>query len=546
MSLQIRIYLIVYFAMFVLFVDDYRIRDFDEAVYLNATEIMRTKSSYLIPEYYWGEIRTNKPIGLYWTVLTGQYVFGENLFGARMISIVAAFFTLLFTYKIGRLLFSDEKKAEMALIVLSATPFFFHMTWLIKPEMALVSFITISHYFLLKILQSHQPTTKDIIAFYATMGLGFMIKGPPAVIFPLLTAIVYHLVHRESPWATILLSLKGWMVFVVIVFPWYLFLLNEFGWEYFLDTFNREIIQRITYNNQSYSQPLFLLTFLPWIGVILMKVKWKNPREQYFNISELYRFPLAWIASTLLFIVLFVREYHNHYSLDYVVPVALIAGGLVAMSDFKRLFIGIFLISAMGYLGMSYYLPESIIDTTLLLIGCGLLSFSALAIYLNQNIERVASIAAVLVVVNLWFNYLWIQPNMNISPLNRFISDIKADAGDLAVSNRLINIDFSFFWWYLNGKAGSTYYPERKEFMAKLSRPSKNLKYAICTRNTFEETHDLYMANWVEVNSSFFYQDDYHPNKSSGLAKATKFIRTGDVNQLFSEYVLLARRSDSP
>ncbi len=534
----LKIYLFLYFVLLVLFVGDHSIRDFDEAVYLNASKIMRTSGSYLVPEYYWGEPRTNKPIGLYWAILTGQFIFGENLPGARIISITGAFFTLIFTYKIANLLFPDKKKNEMVVVVLSATPFFFHMTWLIKPEMVLVTFITIAHYYLLRILKSDERNNKDIIAFYAAMAFGFMIKGPPAVIFPLLTAIIYRVVVNKPDWSFVMLSIRGWSVFLIIVLPWYLYLLNQFGLEYFMETFNREIVQRITYNNQSYSQGLSLITFSPWIWVILSRLKLRSPRQQFMAADRNTLYPILWFSSSFLFIVLFVREYHNHYSLDYIVPASLLANGVLNKGNYKKLFISIFFLTSSVYFLAFYFSPISLIDPAFFLIGFGLLVLSVLAIYFSGNNEMTVWLTASLVMVNLWYNYLWIQPNLDISPMTKFIANIESDAGDIAVSNRLINIDFSFFWWQLGGQAGSSYYSNKEEFSGKIKTPSKNLKYAICSEQTFNDSKDLITENWFVLNKSFFYQGDYQEEKGV-FEKIKDFLLTGDINEVLHEYVLL-------
>ena len=84
---------------------DYRIRSSDEPVYLNASDVMRNSGDYIIPKYYWGKQRVNKPIGLYWLVIFGQSVLGQALIGARIISIISLAFTLFLGYKIAKLLF---------------------------------------------------------------------------------------------------------------------------------------------------------------------------------------------------------------------------------------------------------------------------------------------------------------------------------------------------------------------------------------------------------------------------------------------------------
>jgi len=241
------LYLFAYLAISLWTASDYRIRGSDENVYLNAAEIMRNSGDYSIPKYYWGEQRVNKPIGLYWLIIAGQWVFGENILGARIISIIGLFITIFLSYKIVKLLFPDQRHPELVILVLSSMPFFFHMGRVVMPEMILVSFITLSHYFLFKTAITKKVSLKNSLLFFGSMGIGFMIKGPGAIVFPMLTAIVYFSTTKQWKLLRFIVDHRGWMLLLLITMPWYLFLLNEFGSDSLVEMFNREIVQRIVY-----------------------------------------------------------------------------------------------------------------------------------------------------------------------------------------------------------------------------------------------------------------------------------------------------------
>src|SRR5205814_2838282 len=81
--------------------------DRDEPRFSEASREMRERSDYVIP-YFNDKYRFDKPAFIYWTQIASYSVFGENEFGARFPSVVAAALTAALLYAVGRRLGGEQ------------------------------------------------------------------------------------------------------------------------------------------------------------------------------------------------------------------------------------------------------------------------------------------------------------------------------------------------------------------------------------------------------------------------------------------------------
>ncbi len=90
-----------------------------------------------------GELRTHKPVLLYWFIMSAYRVFGVDEFGARFWSAVLGVGTVLMTYVIGRRLFNPAAGLWAGLI-LSTTIMFGIAARVATPDSVLIFFSTAS------------------------------------------------------------------------------------------------------------------------------------------------------------------------------------------------------------------------------------------------------------------------------------------------------------------------------------------------------------------------------------------------------------------
>src|SRR5678816_2239565 len=82
-----------------------RLWDRDEPRNAGCASEMLARGDWVVPVFN-AELRTQKPVLLYWFIMTGYALFGDNAWGARIWSAALATGTVLMTYGIGRRLFN--------------------------------------------------------------------------------------------------------------------------------------------------------------------------------------------------------------------------------------------------------------------------------------------------------------------------------------------------------------------------------------------------------------------------------------------------------
>lgn len=186
-----------------------RLWDRDEPRNAGCTREMLARGDWVTPVFD-GELRTHKPILLYWFMMAAYGCFGENEFAARFWSAVAALGTALVTYDIGRRLVSPAIGLWAAVILLS-TLMFNVAARAATPDSLLIFWGTAAIGAVLAGWYP-RPTVHAAAAgggpderplpwgwgalAYACMGLAVLAKGPVGVVLPGAVVGLFLLVHR--------------------------------------------------------------------------------------------------------------------------------------------------------------------------------------------------------------------------------------------------------------------------------------------------------------------------------------------------------------
>ena len=167
-----------------------------------AVEMME-RHDWTVPTFN-GELRTHKPILLYWLMMSAYSLFGVNEFAARFWSAALATGTVLLTYSIGRRLFSP-RAAFWAAGILSTTLMFNVAARAATPDSTLIFCMTLA---LALYVRTAFPSSESpeafssspmprrdsyprrllVVPIYAAMGLAVLAKGPIGIVLP--TAII--------------------------------------------------------------------------------------------------------------------------------------------------------------------------------------------------------------------------------------------------------------------------------------------------------------------------------------------------------------------
>jgi 4-amino-4-deoxy-L-arabinose transferase-like glycosyltransferase len=179
-----------------------RLWDRDEPRNAGCTREMVARGDWVTPVFD-GELRTHKPILIYWLMMTAYAVFGINEFAARFWSATAATLTAVVTYGIGRRMFSPAV-GLWAAVILVTTLMFDVAARAATPDALLIFWNTaaLGVYVwgrrapwsrsaddrTMQDLEQLFPSGPVSVLMYGCMGVAALAKGPVGVVLP--TAVI--------------------------------------------------------------------------------------------------------------------------------------------------------------------------------------------------------------------------------------------------------------------------------------------------------------------------------------------------------------------
>ena len=186
----------------------------DEAYFGRTAREMLDRGDYIVP-FFNGEISLHKPVLMYWVIMAGFAVFGENEFAARFGSTLFGIGNVLLTYHLGRKLFSAQAGFWCAL-VLGTCLHFVVVSRAAVADPELVFFCTlpllifVSGTRLSRTRAEQQPVVagQPVLAselswagwagIYASMGAATLTKGPVGFVLPTAVMGLFLLLSRAD------------------------------------------------------------------------------------------------------------------------------------------------------------------------------------------------------------------------------------------------------------------------------------------------------------------------------------------------------------
>ena len=182
--------------------------DRDEPRNAGCAAEMIAANDWVVPIFN-AELRTHKPVLLYWLMMSSYAFFGVNEFGARFFSALLGIGCVLLTYGMGRRLFSASVGFWSGLILCS-TIMFGVAARAATPDSLLIfcGTLAISLFVLFAFdprRESYEQTGRfpkqvwQAALIYAAMGLGVLAKGPVGLVVPTAVIGMYLLIIRLEP-----------------------------------------------------------------------------------------------------------------------------------------------------------------------------------------------------------------------------------------------------------------------------------------------------------------------------------------------------------
>ena len=322
----------------------------DENFYVTSTRNMIASGDYVTPVYH-DKKRFAKPILFYWMVAASYKMFGVNLFSARLVSSLFASLCIPIAYIIARRLF-DPKVALISAFLLPGCYLHFQIARWAITDMAFNFFILSTFYFFIR--GSQDELNKEISYYFAyiCMGIGFMIKGPIAIIIPVLVVGGFIMSLRNWEELPQLRVGYGIMILAAIILPWFVTMLTIHGDEFKNHILGAELRDRIVHDTpfSLYYFGVIFRYYLPWsfffIAALAVKIgptlatptSLSSTKSCFLLLSEKLKvwhgyitqkdnqsflFSIIWVMWPLILFTLFRIE-HSRYMLPVSAPIAMI------------------------------------------------------------------------------------------------------------------------------------------------------------------------------------------------------------------------------
>ena len=255
----------------------------DENFYVESSLRMVESGDYITPVYH-EKKRFAKPILYYWMVVSSYEIFGVSLASARLPSVLLGVLSIGLVFLLGCRLFGSRVGLFSAFILPSIYLHFQISRWS-TTDMALSFFVLLALYFFVLLFQTNFQKNIYAYLFYLSLGLGFMVKGPPAILIPGLTALGYLIATKRKSWFADLQVGRGLIILLVIIVPWFAAMLGMHGEEFKNHIVGNEIKNRLVHDTP--------FSFY-YVGVLF---RYQLPWSLFFVFATLKQFGFLGLAS---------------------------------------------------------------------------------------------------------------------------------------------------------------------------------------------------------------------------------------------------------
>jgi len=328
--------------------------DRDEPRYAGCTREMRASGDWIHPTFN-AEPRYHKPVLIYWLMLAGTAIGGDNPFGARLVSSVMGAATVLLTWAWGRRAIGP-RAGRLAALVLATAPIMIAESKLATTDATLTFFVVACQFALWELSQRASRTMA--LAFWVSLGLAILTKSPAGPVLIGASFAMSWLCGGPTAFLTRLHWRWGPLVCAAIFVPWNALILLDSAGEYYNVAIGYHVIRRATTGIEEhggfpgYYIATSTLTFFPWSALLPASVyaAWKSRRE-----TPMAGFLLGWVLGPLILLEC-VRTKLIHYYLPAFPAASLLVAWQVvravdARSAIKDWVMGRFALITIGLIG---------------------------------------------------------------------------------------------------------------------------------------------------------------------------------------------------
>lgn len=260
--------------------------DVDEGAFSEATREMMARGNLISPTLN-DAPRHDKPILIYWAQAASVSVLGVSEIGFRLPSIVASILWLVFLYRFC-LRHADRRTAQVASLVMVLSLAVGFIAKAAISDALLNLFIALSMFGIYDFFcasrggKSPKQIRRLLFFVYAMLGLGFLTKGPVAVMFPLLISGLFFVsAGAWRDWLKAAFFWPGWLLFLAIVVPWHVLVYLDQGDAFFRGFYLKHNLNRYSNTFEGHGGkwyyylvvlPFVLMPFTGWLLAIVGKL----------------------------------------------------------------------------------------------------------------------------------------------------------------------------------------------------------------------------------------------------------------------------------
>ena len=309
--------------------------DPDEGRYTNVALNMLESGDWIHPMRNEHIGHWTKPPLTYWVIAASVGVFGYNPWAARLPYALAYLFCAWMVWRIARRIMPGEENKAALVYATMFLPFgaaqMVTTDFLLSAALSMAMMAWIESRF-----DDPQRSRRWVLLMWVGFALGFLIKGPPALL-PLL-AVIATIRLLPAPRSASVFHWSSLLVFAVVALPWYVIVVRDTAGllDYFL---GREVVDRIAtsdfgrhgewYGWLEIYLPTLVVGTLPWTLPLWRWIRslgaslkaWRNPQTRSADAVGLTLF--LWIVVPLL-IFCIARSRLPLYLLPLFTPLALV------------------------------------------------------------------------------------------------------------------------------------------------------------------------------------------------------------------------------
>jgi 4-amino-4-deoxy-L-arabinose transferase len=346
----------------------------------------------------------HKPPFTYWLTAVSYAIFGVNAFAARFFLTIAFCSQVFLIFKLAQHLFKCKKIAYNTALVYATLPIVLISVRGLTTDAYLNTFILLILYWWIKFLESRKIHFMYGIA--ATMGLGFLTKGPVVFIVPVF-AMVGLLRWYPRPYMSLAQTALSFVIFACIGFSWFVLLIGEdfrfadyFFLHHFVDRFaHAEMFVRK--EPWYFYLPLIPMVSLPWIIFFFAAFFYKKANE---NGQKLSMRLAVWFVLLPLIIFSISSSKLVLYILPLFIGFSLVTGYFLASEIPKQLLFAFFGLLVLVYVALvlvPFYSPKFTVDNRLVVLTVVTIILSLGTWFLRLSRERTILMLSTLFAVHL-------------------------------------------------------------------------------------------------------------------------------------------------